>query len=76
MATFWEILLLLLTLKRQDFVHIFSCLKNCAKNIVWIQNRGRNRNRNCNRNLNFSKVGKGTATNHYGSTTLYSIRQL
>ncbi len=35
-------------------------------NSVWIRNR----------NQNFSKVGTGTATNHYGSTTQGTIHQL
>jgi hypothetical protein len=52
--TFWEIMLLL-TLKRQDFVQILFCCKTVL-NIVRIQNL----------NKNFSKV----RMNHYGSTTL------
>ncbi len=39
-------------------------LKFFVLDIVWIRNR----------NQNFSKVGTGTATNHYGSTT--SLRNL
>jgi hypothetical protein len=51
---------LLLKLKRQDFRNfvVFGKLLN----IVGIRSR--------NQNQNFSKVGTGTATNHYGSTTL------
>jgi hypothetical protein len=56
--TFWEIMLLL-TLESQDFVQIFLCWKTVL-NFVWIRNR----------NQKFSKFGTGTATNHYGSTTL------
>jgi hypothetical protein len=51
--------MLLLTLKRQDCVKRFRCWKT-ELNTVWIRNR----------NQNFSEVGTGTATNHYGSTTL------
>jgi hypothetical protein len=55
---------LLLTLKRQDFVQFFVFGK--LLNIVWIRSRSQNRNHN----QNFSKIGTGTATNHYGYTTL------
>jgi hypothetical protein len=49
MTTFWDTMLLL-ALKRQDFVEkIFS-----APNVIWI------RLRICIRDLNFSKVGRGT----------------
>jgi hypothetical protein len=48
--------MLLLALKRQDFVQI--CCWKTLLNIFWI------------RNQNLSKVGTGTAANHYGSTTL------
>ncbi len=44
---------------------------------IWIWNPGRRRSwswsLNRNRNRNFSKVGTGTAVNHYGSTTLMEI---
>jgi hypothetical protein len=52
--TLWETMLLL-TLKRPCFVQIFWLFINCA---AWIWNE------------NFSKVGTGTAVNHYGFTTL------
>jgi hypothetical protein len=39
--------MLLLTLKRQDFEHIFCCWKT-VQNIVWIRNLSRNGNRNRN----------------------------
>jgi hypothetical protein len=51
--------MLVLTLKRQDFV-IFLFGWKTMQNIIWIRNR----------NFNFSKVGTATAANHYGSTTL------
>jgi hypothetical protein len=57
-TTFREIKLIL-TLTRQDFVQLF-CFWKTVLDIVWIRNR----------NQNISKVGTGTATNHYGSTTL------
>jgi hypothetical protein len=61
--TFREIMLIL-TLKRQDFVQIF-CFWKIVLNTVWIRNQSGNQN--------FFKVGtgtgNGTATNHYGSTT-------
>jgi hypothetical protein len=46
-------------LKRQDFIQTFCSWKTVLDS-VWIRNR----------NQNYSKVGTGTATNHYGSTTL------
>jgi hypothetical protein len=51
-----------LTFKRQDFVQFFRFWQT-VPNIVYIWNRSRNRYQN------FSKVGTGTATNLYGSTT-------
>ncbi len=59
-TTFREIILIM-KLKRQDFVQTFCCWKTVL-DIVWIRNR--------NRNQNYSKVGTRTTTNHYGSTTL------
>jgi hypothetical protein len=52
-------------IKKPRFFAILLFLENCAKYCL-----GPERNRN--RNKNFSKVGTGTATNHYGPTTLPS----
>ncbi len=48
--------MLLLTLKRKDFVNFFS---TATVNIVWIRSRNRNT----------SKIGTGTAINHYSFPT-------
>jgi hypothetical protein len=47
----------------QDFVHIFWLLENCAEYFLDPEPEW-------DRNENFSKVGTGTVTNHYGCTTL------
>jgi hypothetical protein len=49
--------MLILTVKKQDFVKIFVFGKLDSE-------------RERDRNQNFSQVGTGTATNHCGSTTL------
>jgi hypothetical protein len=58
--------MLLLALKDKLWYKYFD-FENWIRN--W--NQTRNRNQNMNRNPNFTKVGTGTAINHYGSTALH-----
>ncbi len=68
--TFWEIMLLL-ALKNTRFVTNFVLLENYAKYCLDPEPESKLfPSRIRNRIQNFSKVGTGTATNHYCPTTL------
>jgi hypothetical protein len=58
------------SIERARFCTLFCVVKLCFISLDPELERNRNRNRKRNRHHNLSKVGTGTAINHYGSTRL------